>query len=737
MNPEMPKSTNVTTRREAVFFGAAAFVALGNLEGAEHAFALTRETNSLPWANNAMRWMQVAFTEDNPIDYDPKFWFDLFRKTHAQAVCLSAGGSIAFYPSNLPLQHRAKYLNGRDIFGEMVNGCRALKMSIIARVDPHALSQEAFTARPEWAACTQDGKPRRHWAAPDMYVTCQNGGFMFEFMPQVLKEITDLYKPEGFFGNRWAGSGMCWCNTCRTKFRGATGLELPTSMNPLDPQRKAYIAWNVEMRYQQYTLWNDTVKQSKSDSFFSPNGGISDLKDVQIPLLASDHQGRSELIPIWANGKYAKIVRATMHNLPVMGIFNVGIEDENRWKDSVQNPAEIEAWVHAGIAQGFRPWMCKFNAKVLDPRWVPVVEKIYQWHHRNDKYLRNRENLARVAIVNSPQSATFYAPDTEPTRPQETEGAKIIDAQNGYYHALVEARIPFEFVDERLLELDQISRYRVLILPNVACLSNAQCEQLRNYVRSGGRIVATAETSLYDEFGRARKNFALADLFGCDFAGKIEEPVHNSYLVPLHPHTLTRQLVNAPRIIGTIRQIRVKPNGNAERPLSLIPSYPDLPMERVYTFTTHSDIAMAFCNSIGAGRVVYFPMDLDRTFWKVMASDHQKLLQGAVEWASDEPAALSVQGPGVLDVSYWQQKSSVTVHLVNMNNAMFMKGPFREIIPAIGPFRIVMTLPDGARARAVQLLESGSRIKVRFQENRLLVDVPRVRLHEVVAVDLG
>ena len=48
---------------------------------------------------------------------------------------------------------------------------------------------------------------------------------------------------------------------------------------------------------------------------------------------------------------------------------------------------------------------------------------------------------------------------------------------------------------------------------------------------------------------------------------------------------------------------------------------------------------MVFCREVGKGRVVYFPMDIDRTFWEVLAADHLVLLKNAVEWAADEPAA--------------------------------------------------------------------------------------------------
>ena len=106
-----------------------------------------------------------------------------------------------------------------------------------------------------------------------------------------------------------------------------------------------------------------------------------------------------------------------------------------------------------------------------------------------------------------------------------------------------------------------------------------------SFVARGGSLVATQETSLYDEWGRRRQDFGLADLFGARSPGKVEGPMQNSYLtIERDPrtkefHPLLAGLEDAPRIINGANRVVVKPRGAkpAYSPLTLIPSYPDLP----------------------------------------------------------------------------------------------------------------------------------------------------------------
>jgi hypothetical protein len=694
-------------------------------------------------ASEPMRWFQLAFTEDDPGRYDPAFWIDYFRQIHADGVCLSAGGGIAFYPTAIPYHGMAQGVGkGSDPFGDMVAACKKLGMRVLARIDPHAMNAAAAAAHPEWALTGQDGKVKRHGSAPDLTLTCAYGPYNFELMPKVIEEIAWRYPVHGFFGNRWNGSGTCYCQSCRTLYRAASGQEIPSNPDPTTPEGRRYAAWIEERLFVLIDLWNAAARKHRPDAFFIPGSDRRGLVDLDGPNLSKrlslafcDRQARSaDNSPwstgpeVWGAGRYTRELRAFMQAKPVGHIISVGVEEAYRWKDSVQSAAEIRIWAAGAIAQGARPWITKFNAKPLDRRWMDVVRQIYGWHHANERYLRNTGNLARVAIVHSPSTTAFLG--------GWTQRGHLEDHSHGFYQAALESRVPFDLIDEGFLDEASLSRFRTLILANVAVLSDAQCDQMRAFVKRGGRLVATYQTSLFDSEGRQRADFGLADLFGCSISGKAEGPLRNAYLAVRHAHPAMAGLRGINRTIGPIQRQPVTAQDSADVALTFVPSYPDLPMERVFTQNIDTDIPMAICRQAGRGRVVYLPMDLDRTFAELSHGDHLTLLHAMLDWAHDEPHPLQIEGPGLLDIACWRQEASVTAHLVNLNNPMTMRGSYREAIRT-GPYRVRVQIPQGRRVAQAQLLTAGTIVPHRMAGEWIEVDVPQLDFHEVVAVDLA
>lgn len=685
--------------------------------------------------NKAMRWAQLAFVESDPGNYDPDFWLSYFKKIHAEGALLSAGGIVAFYPTAIPLHHRSAWLQDKDVLGELVRGCRKMNMSVILRTDPHATRQNMYDAHPDYIAVTADGQKRRHWANPELWVTCALGPYNFDFMNQVTQEITTRYKPDGIFSNRWSGHGICYCEHCVKNFKTFSGLDLPKTPSRLDPTYQKWTQWRMERLKELWFHWDASIRKIDEGSRFIPNGFPDRLlTGKHADFFFADQQARRGVIPPWSNGKGAKKLRATLGMKPLVGIFSVGVEEEYRWKDSVQSEAETRIWVAEGTANGMLPCFVKFSAVMYDKRWLDTVDKIYQVHYKSERYLKNTAPVARVGIV--------YSEQTEQNYGGKAWQQNIGDHENGLYHLLVEDSMPFEMVNEHLLDEAHLSPFKLLILPNVAALSNAQCEQLRKFVQKGGSLVATFETSLYDEQGKQRSDFGLADIFGVSYSHGVEGPMQNSYLrlkedpATKQFHPILKGMENAYRIINTVHQVKVTPTAQFPSPVTLIPTYPDLPMEDVYPRVADTDTRGVYLREMGNARIAYIPGDMDRSFWQIMSPDHARLLRNVVRWALNEAPLAEIKSPGsVIDVMLWRQEKSMTVHLVNLTNPMMMKGPFRELIPVAA--EVSIRCPKGSKVTGVQLLVRGEKPEYKIEGDVVTLQISQILDHEIVAIDLA
>ena len=229
-----------------------------------------------------------------------KFWLDYFRRTKSDAVCLSAGGCVAYYPTKVPFHHRSEWLGDSDPFGELVAGCRKLGMVVIARTDPHAVTTTSARAS---RLDPRRGRrqPRRHWASPELWVTCALGPYNFEFMTEVKREIVaalqgrrDLHQP---LGRARA------CATASTAAR--TSRPPPASSCRARTTRRTRRAARTSSggRSGCSTLWRQwdaEVRKINPDSCVIPNtgGGASSSLDMKrIGELAPTAHGRSPGAP--------------------------------------------------------------------------------------------------------------------------------------------------------------------------------------------------------------------------------------------------------------------------------------------------------------------------------------------------------------------------------------------------------------------------------------------------------
>ncbi len=151
-----------------------------------------------PWYRTVTRWGQVNITEKDPERYDIEWWRKYWKRTATQGVVINAGGIVAYYPSKIPLHQHAQYLNGIDLFGKLSKAAHDDGLAVFARMDSNRAHEEFYRAHPDWFSIDINGKP---YKAGDLYISCIFSPYYTEHLTAVLREIAELYKPEGFTDN--------------------------------------------------------------------------------------------------------------------------------------------------------------------------------------------------------------------------------------------------------------------------------------------------------------------------------------------------------------------------------------------------------------------------------------------------------------------------------------------------------------------------------------------------------
>jgi putative glycosyl hydrolase-like family 6 (GHL6) protein/glycosyl hydrolase family 42 (putative beta-galactosidase) len=698
------------SRREMIILSGAAF---GNaaLGGAPD--------ERVPWYQTMRRCGQVNFNERDPLELNIDDWLDYWTSLKINALLLNGGGIEAFYPTRIPYHHKSQFLDGGDLFGDFTKAARKRGLRVVARLDCNYAWEEAWKAHPEWFERNPDGSPVRHDQSTWLYKTCMYSTYFTEQMPAIIREINTLYDVDAFFTNGWPGPGRpspCPCPECR-------GFGDPHS-----PEfRDRHLARVLEI----WQLWDATAKQKKWDSVYVGNlgGGIRASIDLkQIAHIAgwfnADHQGRSGSTPIWDCAQQGRVAQCVMKGRTITNVTGSYANSHPLWRHTSKAPEEATMWLAQTTASGMVPWYHWLGGAPKDLRWRETGRRFFEWIAGHERHFVNRRSIASVAVVFSQRGNAFYKPPG---------GSDPTEFLQGLYYALLETRIPFDFVHEDDLDPDTLKKYVALLLPNVALLSDGQCRQLEAYAASGGSLAATFETSLYDDRGNQRSDFGLAKLFGMTKTGGIQSSNGNSYYARiLRNHEVLRGFENTSVLPGAEFRVPVQAEG-VEPVLAVLPPYPAYPPEMVYSRAPLTADPALVLRQQGSSRLVYIPGDIGRSFWRSGNPDLSRLLKNAIGWLVRDRAPVSVNGEGMLEVFAWETEPGFALHLLNYTNPNMLRGWFTATYP-VGPQQVRAELPEGIAGDRVELLRAGTSVPLKRNGRMAEFTVPGVRDYEVAVI---
>jgi len=404
------------------------------------------------------------------------------------------------------------------------------------------------------------------------------------------------------------------------------------------------------------------------------------------------------------------------------------------WRHVTKSPAETTMWMAQTTASGMVPWFHWLGGAPEDTRWKEVGRSFFTWLAANEPHFRNRRSIADIAVLYPQRTIAFYRSGARPGSWRGAERAQTAEYLQGMYYALLDGRFLFDFVHEDDLSAETLAPYRALIVPNAAYLPDSACDAIRAFVRGGGSLLATFETSRYGEWGDPRADLALADVLGASVAGDPAGPTANSYVRIESRHPLLAGFDGTSLLPGPESRLPVRAMSSASAPLTVVPYYPAFPPEMVFPRTPRTNDPAVLLHESGRSRVVYFPGDVDRTFWRSGNTDLAQLLQNAVRWVmGSEPPRVSVDGDGVVEAFAWATEPGYALHLLNYTNPNMTRG-FIKRFYAIGAQRVEFAVAADRRITSVRALRAGRDLRFTQTGARVRFEVPGVADYEVVAL---
>lgn len=702
----------------------------------------------MAWYKQTKRWCQTNLTEIDGQICDLDSWKDFWKENHIDGVVVNAGGIVSFYPSEDPLQYRSAYLGERDLFGEFVKEAREAGLAVIARMDCNRADEVMYQAHKEWFSVDAQGTP---YCIDGRYIACVNGGYDKEYIPERLREIAKRYAPDGFADNSWQGlttSQICYCPSCRKKFMADCGMELPAAVDWNDPIYRRWIQWSIDCRMENWRLFNAVTHEFGEDCLWlgmvnanpvDAHCAMYDLHELArtTPFLMVDHQSRDDL-----NGFEQNLCNGLLlHGIcsqdaliaESMGHYTRGTYTFRR---SAMPQKELELWMLSGIAGGISPWLHIVGAVQEDKRLLKMDREMMEWHKQYDRYFENRNPVANVGLVWSQQNVMFHGRDQAHVR--------CALPWRGFVRMLTRARIPYVPLCASDIPLTP-SEIKLLILPDIAVMTEEQLDRLTAYVHAGGCVLTTGATGMLDELGNLRKDHRADEMFGIRREALCTEERYYGGWDQYPFHTYMRIEEPSHSVFAAFADTAILPFGGWRQPIEAaatgmktlathIPAFRYYPPEFAYMKETHTDMPLLLAgeNQYG-GRVIVLAADIDRRYGQAALPDHGDLLEGCVRWLLNDQLPIRIEGNGYLATALYEQQDKHILHIINLSGANASPGYAEQTYPIYGI--TIYLSAENMNVKRVRSLVTGKELPFKRNNGEWIIELTKLDAQECIVIE--
>ncbi len=330
------------------------------------------------------------------------------------------------------------------------------------------------------------------------------------------------------YGNGWQSQ---WCtvdDASRMAFYNDTGLILPSP--PLKPSwdNETWLKF-VEWRYRQVIdfvkQFNEALKAGNENCRLAVETSVNGLFITQYGCDIEKLPEACDVIAHEYGGPFYEMQYYSwmdmLATLKTWYDFDKAHNKETSWLLSYVKHGKTElARFHAALllTTGFN-YYTSGNIGMSGMVDRQFMHDLFSWIDGKENYFYGLDDNAEIAVVFSRHTLDYMDRGS-------WEGYAYHDGFRGIIMMLIESNIPFKVITEN--ELNSIKKFKLVILPDFACMNESEAEIIRNYVENGGRIIAINDTSLYTAYGVKRENFLLHDVFGVNSSEVSENKIYEN-----------------------------------------------------------------------------------------------------------------------------------------------------------------------------------------------------------------
>jgi hypothetical protein len=702
------------------------------------------------WYQENLRFLQTVLREIDIIDYDPVSVVGYMQKVRANTLVVNAGGVIDFFSHDLDMANPNRFMKG-EILPELCEKIHQAGMRVISRVDFRGPEPRRYNLHPDWFALDQDGNPKiGSYKGVQIYRPCYNSPYTGVHAAAFIDYLLSHYELDGIWENSLGfDEGPCYCKRCRDLYRQETGKEIPRlpggpkDLAALDlPEFAEYRVWkachadeHIEglrravKKYGEDKVFCAEIFDLYSDSF-TRNTGIdhSNAKKsfdfiVSCVFLSKNHAATDRTWDIPGNA--ATTIRFSRALDPQKQPVIVTGNNGTRWR-YVKDPIvdhRIWMWEIASVGGGI--WNCYFNGqhpgKTHDRRGAYTETDIFTYLADNSALISDAIPAADVAVYYSNVTRSHLLNLDEKI---DDYGIYI----RGIERILLENHIQFTFILDSEISPDKLLGIKALLLPNTAYLSDNEVHIIRDYVKNGGSVIASRKTSLFDEKGNARPDFALADVFGVNWTGLAVDSSYDTYqLIKDRLNPLLKNIGDTDLIINGASTLLVTlKNTDFSVAATHIPTIHNQPPEYAWIPSMETGYPTIVTGTYGKGRVVYFANPIEALAFTNGHEDYLDIYKNALDFATTGDYLLEAKAPRSVHINVIAVRndpSHLLVALVNTTGAL--QRPLKELVPVGAEFSIPL------RGRALKIA------KFLWGKGRVLAEADSVKISIPVLEDFA